>query len=356
MDRIQVVIAGYYGFGNGGDEALLLSLLEMLPESVQPIVLSHTPKQTAQIYQVNTCSRLNGLGITRCLRQAKGFIWGGGGLLQDRTSWRSPLYYLGLMGLAQQMGLITVAWAQGIGPLEHPWSRWLAYQGLRGCRAVSVRDRASADLLESWGIPYEMAPDPVWTLRPQGAPDPVESTAPRIAVVLRAHPGLTPKRLQALTEGLIQLQRATESQVILLPFQLDPQAPHRSPDYQIAKGIQSQLPEVSQILVLRDPRHLRAAFEGIRLVISMRYHGIVMGAAAGCRCFGLNYDPKVTHLLKALHMPGWRLDQIPLDPQQICRTWLQAYQEQVPLNTEQIQIWHQEAAKQGQILLKSLSS
>lgn len=353
----RVVISGYYGFGNGGDEALLLSLLRMLPESVQPIVLSHTPKQTAQLYRVITCPRMNGVAIMGWMRQSQAFIWGGGGLLQDRTSWRSPLYYLGLMGLAQQLGLITVAWAQGIGPLQYRWSRWLAYQGVRGCTAVSVRDRAAADLLESWGVPYELAPDPVWSLQPQGSFEPTPAPTeerPQIAVVLRAHPGLTLERLQRLTEGLVLLQQATQTRVILLPFQLDPQDPRRSPDHQIAVGIQARLPQASQIRVLRDPCHLRAAFEGVRLVISMRYHGIVMGAAAGCRCFGLSYDPKVAQLLRSLHMPGWELDQIPSDPQQIGQAWLEAYRQQIPLTPDQIRIWQQEGAKQGQILRQAL--
>ena len=35
----KAILCGYYGLGNAGDEALLLSLLQMLPPNIQPIVL-----------------------------------------------------------------------------------------------------------------------------------------------------------------------------------------------------------------------------------------------------------------------------------------------------------------------------
>ncbi|HBE52705.1 MAG TPA: polysaccharide pyruvyl transferase CsaB, partial [Cyanobacteria bacterium UBA11369] len=40
MGKMRAVLCGYYGKGNGGDEALLAALLQMLPEEVTPIVLS----------------------------------------------------------------------------------------------------------------------------------------------------------------------------------------------------------------------------------------------------------------------------------------------------------------------------
>ncbi|PZV13958.1 MAG: polysaccharide pyruvyl transferase CsaB, partial [Leptolyngbya sp.] len=34
---MRAVLCGYYGLGNGGDEALLATLLQMLPPSVTPV-------------------------------------------------------------------------------------------------------------------------------------------------------------------------------------------------------------------------------------------------------------------------------------------------------------------------------
>jgi len=122
---MRAVICGYYGRGNGGDEALLVSLLQMLPSAIKPIVLSNNPRETSQRYGVETCPSRDWWQVFKTLKKADIFIWGGGSLMQDVTSFASPIYYGGLMALAQLLGLKTIAWGQGIGPLNRPFTRWL---------------------------------------------------------------------------------------------------------------------------------------------------------------------------------------------------------------------------------------
>jgi len=57
MGQKRAIVCGYYGKGNGGDEALLASLLQMLPKSITPLVLSGNPNQTGKRYGVETCDR-----------------------------------------------------------------------------------------------------------------------------------------------------------------------------------------------------------------------------------------------------------------------------------------------------------
>ena len=97
MSPIRAVLCGYYGMGNAGDEALLVSLLQMLPESVEPIVLSGNPQETKKQYGVASYYRKSSLTILKLLQQSDVFIWGGGSLMQDTTSLASPIYYAGLM-------------------------------------------------------------------------------------------------------------------------------------------------------------------------------------------------------------------------------------------------------------------
>ena len=247
---MRAVISGYYGKGNGGDEALLMSLLEMLPSQVEPIVLSGNPRKTYEQYGVQTYHNRSGLAILEALTTSDIFIWGGGSLMQDVTSLASPIYYAGLMALAQQKGLKTVAWAQGIGPLNNPLTRWLTRQVLLGCTAVSVRDYKSAELLSKWHINPLVAPDPVWALTPKSVLGLADLPAPRVAVNLRSHPLLTPQRLKILTQALIDFQKATNTCILLVPFQA-------SQDEKIAHSIAKQLPGSHKIIQLENPRQLR---------------------------------------------------------------------------------------------------
>lgn len=329
MGKIKAVLCGYYGKGNGGDEALLATLLQMLPEQVTPVVLSGNPNQTRDRYKVEACDRMAFFPVLQALRQSDVFIWGGGSLMQDTTSAISPFYYGGLMGLAQQLGLKTIAWAQGIGPLKRSLTRTLAQRTFTGCTAVSVRDRGSAGLLSDWQISCLLAPDPVWALDAKPVPG-WDLPAPRVAVTLRSHPLLTATRLEHLTRALITFQKATQTCILLLPFQ-------QTQDLAIAQAIQPQLPGASQILCLEDPRILKGVFRGVEMAIGMRLHSLIMAAAEGCRCFALSYDPKVSQLMAELEMPGWDLTQMPDDPNVLSQTWLEHYVNGDPLAPEQIQ-------------------
>lgn len=312
---MRAILCGYYGKGNGGDEALLATLLQMLPAHVEPVVLSGNPAETRDRHQVEACDRMSAFEVLRAFDSADAFIWGGGSLMQDATSALNPIYYGGLMGLAQQRGLRTIAWAQGIGPLKRGATRWLTRNIFAGCTAVSVRDSGSAALLSSWGIPHTLAPDPVWALKSSPIADLAALPKPRVAVALRAHADLTPDRLEALTLGLLAFQQATQASVVLIPFQ-------PAEDLAIAQSIQARLPK-SQILTLSDPKHLMGVFQDIDITIAMRLHALIMAAAAGNRCFALSYDPKVSRLMEDVGMSGWTLEQIPQDGASvISKEWL----------------------------------
>jgi polysaccharide pyruvyl transferase CsaB len=349
MGQIRAVLCGYYGKGNGGDEALLASLLQMLPESVTPLVLSGNPAQTRKRYGVESCDRSSPLRVLRAMRHSDAFIWGGGSLIQDVTSAASPLYYSGLMGLAQQFGMKTIAWAQGIGPLKRELTRRVARRSFASCVAVSVRDRGSAALLTDWQIPFIQAPDPVWALDSIPVKGLWDLPAPRVAVTLRSHSTLTPERLAILTRALVNFQKATQTCILLVPFQA-------SQDLSIAESIQAQLTGPNQIFRLEDPRELKGLFRGVEMAIGMRYHSLIMAAAAECRCFALSYDPKVSQLMVELNLPGWDLAQLPDDSNLISQTWLEHYVNGDPLTNDQIQSLVDRALMHRDLLTQALST
>jgi polysaccharide pyruvyl transferase CsaB len=347
MAKMRALLSGYYGQGNGGDEALLATLLQMLPPDVTPVVLSGNLEETQRRYGVETYERMAFLPLIQALRSCDALIWGGGSLIQDATSAISPFYYGGMMTLAQKMGLKTVAWAQGIGPLRRSVTRWLARQTFAGCTKVSVRDRASASLLSDWQIPHLLAPDPVWALEPKPVPGLWDLPAPRVALTLRSHPQLTPTRLSNLTRALVDFQKATQTFIILLPFQ-------QRQDLSIAQAIQPALKDVSKILSLEEPQLLKGVFRGIEMTIGMRLHSLIMAASEGCRCFALSYDPKVNRLMEDLDMPGWDLANLPDDANVISKAWIEHYANGDPLSSEKIQFFVDRALIHREVLYQAL--
>jgi polysaccharide pyruvyl transferase CsaB len=344
---MRAVLCGYYGKGNGGDEALLASLLQMLPSSVTPVVLSGNPEQTRDRYGVESCDRFSPVAVLKALRSSEAFIWGGGSLMQDATSLISPLYYGGLMALAQQQGLKTIAWAQGIGPLKRYITRAVTQRVLQGCAAVSVRDRASAQWVADWNISPLLAPDPVWALKEKPVQGLGNWPSPQIAITLRSHPQLTPQRLHCLTQAIIHLQKATKACILLVPFQA-------SQDLNIAQSIAAQLPGAHQIVTIEDPRQLKGLYRGVEMVIGMRLHSLIMAASQECRCFALSYDPKVTQLMAELNLPGWELENLPEDANVISTTWLKEFVNGESLHRDRIQSLRDRALLHREMLFQVL--
>ncbi len=341
---MRVVLCGYYGMGNGGDEALLATALQMLPPGATPVVLSGNPGETARRYGVEAHPRKHLGTVVQTLRRGDAFVWGGGSLMQDATSALNPLYYGGLMALAQGLGLKTVAWGQGIGPLVRPWNRWATGYLLRRCTGVSLRDQASAAIARTWGLTPPVGPDPVWALAGEPSDTLAAWPTPRIGIALRPHPWLTGDRLDALTTALGYLQRDTQATLVLIPFQ-----PQR--DGAIARHLQAHLPGPCPILAPQHPQQLRGLFDGLTMVIAMRLHGLIMAAAAGCRCFALSYDPKVSQLMADTGMPGWAMDPAqpmaessaipsltpwPLEPTGLTDAWLAHYHHGQGLSAQEI--------------------
>ncbi|MCY7407417.1 MAG: polysaccharide pyruvyl transferase CsaB [Alkalinema sp. CAN_BIN05] len=325
MSKQRAILCGYYGMGNAGDEALLICLLQSLPDHIEPIVLSKNPVETRDRYKVKTCDRWDLIAVVKEMRRANVFIWGGGSLMQDNSSRVSPIYYGGLMKLAQMMGLETIAWAQGIGPLNHRSNRWLTRHVLKRCRLVTVRDTVSHEMLQRWGIPATIAPDPVWAMKADYSFDFSDDPNFRdhnskycIAVNLREHSSLTPDRLEILIQSLIEFQKNDRRFTILLvPFQ-------ESLDGKLARDLHVRIPR-SMVLTIDNPQVMKGLFghPNIIFTIAMRLHAVIMSISEGCNCFALSYDPKVTKVMEAAHLSGVvELDEIdPTFDNRICE-WL----------------------------------
>ena len=163
----EIVISGYYGFGNAGDEAMLAAMIEVLTEldsSIKITVISGNPEDTRCRHGVASVYRLNYLEISRVLSDSQLLISGGGSLLQDVTSERSLYYYLSIMMLAKKIGTPVMLYAQGIGPVRGRLARSaMRYIG-NMVDLITVRDEGSLQELKRLEVtkpPVHITADPV---------------------------------------------------------------------------------------------------------------------------------------------------------------------------------------------------
>ena len=157
----NIVISGYYGFGNAGDEAMLCAIIDAIRKEeadAHITVISGNPKETSKKHNINAVGTFSAFGILKAIANSDLVISGGGSLLQDATSIRNTYYYLSIMALAKMMGKKVMLYSQGIGPLNRPSTRRAVGFVLRFVDTITVRDSISKAELESLGIDAKPMP------------------------------------------------------------------------------------------------------------------------------------------------------------------------------------------------------
>ena len=173
-----VLIGGYYGFGNLGDETVKGVLVNDLRPHVRVMVLTARPRLSGDVDRGSLPE------IVRAMKKADVYVSGGGSLFQDSTSFRSLAYYCALISLARMMGCRVAAVGNGIGPLRRRVSRAMARAALCKCGFISVRDALSqreVTRLTCGRLHARLSADPAFS-----ADLPVSGGGDKIAVSLKS--------------------------------------------------------------------------------------------------------------------------------------------------------------------------
>ena len=294
----KVLLCGYYGEHNLGDDALLEVLLSQLLAGWEPLVTARDQAMVQRRFGVATTDRRSLVGVLRALALCDAMVLGGGSLLQDSTSFKSLLYYGALIGAARLQGKPVGLWGQGLGPLRRRRSRMLVRTLLPLADVISWRDQASATLAAGWGIEAPFGSDPVWGL----APRPWHGQGGPIVLCWRPVAQLQGPAWRPYLEALDQVAAGADRPVLWLPF-------HQEQDRGLLEALHAEglvsprLMERSREIAVEDPAAALEHFAGASLVLAMRLHGLILAALAGAPCAALSYDPKVAAAATAIGCP-----------------------------------------------------
>ncbi|MBR5459425.1 MAG: polysaccharide pyruvyl transferase CsaB [Clostridia bacterium] len=299
----EVLISGYYGFRNVGDDALLQIIIESIKD-IRPdtriTVLSSNPKETRKRYLVNSVNRYNPIAVINEMRHTKLFISGGGSLLQDETSTKSLVYYVSLISLAKRLNKKVMIWANGFGPISEA-NTDLVLDALRGVDAITLREPNSAKLLFKLApeIKADVTADPAFCI--EGAEERwvkklcdrygIEQGRDYFAVSLRDWKDTTPD----LEKNIAYTCRFIMDKYSITPVFV---AMQNSRDLEISLKIRSLLGVEAPLVVDATAKELVTLMQNMRFVIGMRLHFLIFSANAYTPAIGLSYDPKIDSLLE----------------------------------------------------------
>lgn len=309
----KVVLSGYFGFDNCGDEAILYSMihcLKRLEPELQLVALSGNPERTRELYGIKAVDRWKPFQILGALLGAKLFISGGGSLIQDVTSVRSPKYYLGLIRVAQLLGKKTMIYAQGVGPLKDEANRRKTVKAFEKCAKITLRDEASARLLKELGLQkaVQVTCDPVLALS-------AEDVGLDIGKAILGQLGILDSKGRKTKPLLIACPRSWKdnSHLPKIAKLLDNQAKtgcdvllapaHYPDDMESIAAISNMMDERVYCVGRRLAAvELMSLVAGADKVLSMRLHGLIFAMAFGVPMTAVSYDPKVTAFMEQAYM------------------------------------------------------
>lgn len=287
----KYIISGYIGFDNFGDEAIAHVLTEKLKsEGAEKITLiSSNPEKTAKIHGTDSCKMLKFL---KPLKEADVLISGGGSLLQDVTSLKSLIYYLGIIYTALVLKKKVVIYSQGIGPINSKLGKFLTKMALKNCHEISVRDKKSQEFLQTWGINSELVSDPIFSLEL-----PKKNQKGVVGVQLRNYPTLSEDFLRALAGEIAKRFPDKKIQVFSFQDKLDLSV---CEDFALMLRKYGLCVEVLSGLSIND---VLEKISELEYMIGMRFHANVVAIKSGVKTLAINYDIKVKKLADEYNLP-----------------------------------------------------
>lgn len=339
----RVLIAGYYGYGNAGDEAILSCLVKDLRQrrsDLDLVVATGDPAGTRRAHGVRTVHRDNLPGIIELAAASDLVVLGGGGLFQDYWESRSEdfltreqtalHYYASFPAIAAMTRTPCMIYAAGVGPLETDDGREKTRQACDLCHCVTVRDPESRDLLSEIGVEdparIEVTADPAFGLQPAPPEDvdrrlqqlDVDPASLCVAVSLRSWEQARNGWEDEVAQGLDHFLDDHDGMALLVPFQQA--SSQRDDDRRVLLEVAGRMRHKARTRLLEgvfEAELLAAAMGRCRLALTMRYHAALFALQAARPVVALAYDPKVSRLMAQAGVPeaaltaeSWRSERI----------------------------------------------
>jgi len=304
-NHYDAIISGYYGFKNVGDDAMLMAIIDTLrihKNDLRILVLSKNPLETRRIYNVDSISRVNLIQILFIMKNSKLFISGGGSLIQDNTSTRSLIYYLGMIWLAKKMKMKVMIYANGIGPLNKKNNRNLTKYVVDKVDVITLREELSHKELKSLNInkpQIHVTADPAFTIKPETVEhtdylledEEIDPKGSYIGISVRKwydHDKYE-TTLANIADYIIENYG---KDILFIPM-------HYPGDLVIIENIRAKMKNKSFAI---SKKHSVSEILGIigktEMLIGMRLHALIFAASIGVPIVGIVYEPKVEGFLE----------------------------------------------------------
>ena len=329
----HVLVAGYFGSGNLGDDAILVGFAHGLAGTgIDMSVMSGAPEETFRTYGYTAVPRMDQNAIGAAIARADALVFAGGGIFQDSTSVRSVAYYASLVKKAKKAGKKVIMLAQGVGPLKSILGKPMAKSAFNGADVITVRDPGSLSALKALGVtrPTRVTADMAFLL-----PDKTGEEGAAFTLGDMRSVGLSPRPWKG-KQNVVALFGETArllSQANMMPILIEMDRKVDGPLLQeISKQQGGKIPDLRK---QQTPMQLEGRMARMDAIIAMRLHAGILATLVGVPPLMVSYDPKVAAFSKLLDI-GNALNMENLTAQRLFETFM-AFQKERERNVKVMQ-------------------
>lgn len=286
----DILLLGYYGFKNSGDDALLRSIIQQLSKTDKNLsmeVLSYNPEETKKSFEIDAVNRNNIFSVIKAIRSSELLLVGGGTLIQDSTSTKSLLYYLAVIKLAEIFKKKVMLYANGIGPIKES-NKKITQRILNKVDIITLREEYSAEELEKIGVnkpQIYITADSVFGMEYKTEEN--KQTKRYQLVSVRNNKALCENFCRDIAKLCDDMMDNYQISTIFIPFQ-------KKNDTEITENIRKLMKNESEVFDTEcEFGELMTLMENAEICIGMRLHSLIYSVISGVACVGLVYDRKV---------------------------------------------------------------
>ncbi len=301
---MKLLLIGYYGYENIGDEVLLSAILSSLKkqENISCKVLTYNSKKTKEFHNIEVVSRSKNLHLLQEIKNADIVVVGGGSILQDATTSRSLYYYLAILFFAKLLRKRVYFLGNGIGPINKYFNKLLIKFLIPKIDGIISRDKEAYDEFVAYGAKrIEQGVDLAYSYDFK----PLDKHPVNKYVIFSLRPWANIDNIISVSISTIEYLIERDYDVFLMPM--------KSPDdTKVFDTVINSFSSDRLKVLSGDYDETIEYYSNCEFVIGMRLHSLIFSAIMNKPFIGLSYDPKVDSYVNQV------LGKSPIDVQNIC--------------------------------------
>ncbi len=294
----RIIICGYHGYGNLGDEFALKKILPSLCKMAGGVtLLSRTPKQSRKEYGVHAFHRYRLFTLAKLVNKEDILLLTGGNLLQNQTGNLSLAYYLTVAIIVLARGGRVGIMGGGIGEIRGKTAHHVLQRLLAHCSPVLLRTPQDVRLAKQ--LAPKCHPQCVYdaSLMHRFFSSNVKKQ-PYITVALRE-----PREKNSEKKTALHIHAFCQKhgcRALFLPF-------HPQKDVAYLFRLAKLVPN-SKIVLCASPEKAMDIISRGRCTVTSRLHACYFSLLTGTRCLFFRYDEKAEAHARLLIQQAKRLN------------------------------------------------